>query len=50
MLFWVTATLLTAIPSFAGQYAVTRRALALLPSLSRLGLGRLAPGNAALIS
>jgi pimeloyl-ACP methyl ester carboxylesterase len=39
---------LTAIPSFAGQYAVTRRALALLPSLSRLGLGRLAPGNAAL--
>ena len=39
---------MTAIPSFAGQYAVTRRALALLPSLSRLGLGRLAPGNAAL--
>ena len=31
---------LTAIPSFAGQYAVTRRAIALLPTLSRLGLGR----------
>lgn len=31
---------LTAIPSFSGQYAVTRRAIALLPSLSRLGLGR----------
>ena len=38
----------TAIPSFAGQFAVTRRALALLPSLSRLGLGRLAPASTAL--
>src|SRR4051812_21164089 len=39
---------LTALPSFAGQYAVTRRALALLPSLSRLGLGHLAPGSTVL--
>src|SRR4029079_5466216 len=39
---------LTAIPSFAGQYAVTRRALAPLPSLSRFGLGRFAPGSTAL--
>jgi pimeloyl-ACP methyl ester carboxylesterase len=39
---------LTALPSFAGQYAVTRRALALLPSLSRFGLGRFAPGSTAL--
>ena len=39
---------LTALPSFAGQYAMTRRALALLPSLSRFGLGRFAPGSTAL--
>ena len=32
---------LTAIPSFAGEYAVTRRVVALLPSLGRLGAGRL---------
>ena len=30
----------TAIPGYAGQYAVMRRALALPPTLSRLGLGR----------
>ncbi len=30
----------SAIPSYAGQYAVMHRALALAPSLSRLGLGR----------
>jgi pimeloyl-ACP methyl ester carboxylesterase len=33
----------TAIPSFAGSYAMTRRVVALLPSLSRLGLARLGP-------
>jgi len=38
----------TAIPSFSRQYAVTRRAIALLPSLSRLGLGRLVPGRSSL--
>ena len=30
----------TAIPSYAGQYAVMRRGLALLPTVNRLGLGR----------
>ena len=32
----------TDIPSFAGEYAVMRRGVALLPSLTRLGIGRLA--------
>jgi pimeloyl-ACP methyl ester carboxylesterase len=31
---------LTKIPSYAGQYAVMRRGMALLPTLARLGLGR----------
>ena len=31
----------TDVPSFAGEYAVMRRSVALLPSLGRLGLGRL---------
>lgn len=31
----------TALPSFEGQYAVMRRGMALLPSLDRLGVGRL---------
>ncbi len=31
----------TAIPSYAGQYAVMHRVVALAPTLSRLGLGRL---------
>ena len=31
---------LTTIPSFAGQYAVTRRGIALLPTAARLGLAR----------
>jgi len=31
---------LTKIPSFAAQYAVTRRVVALLPTLARLGAGR----------
>jgi pimeloyl-ACP methyl ester carboxylesterase len=34
---------LTKIPAYAGQYAVMRRGLALLPTLARLGLARLAP-------
>jgi pimeloyl-ACP methyl ester carboxylesterase len=38
----------TVIPSFAGSYAMTRRAVALLPSLSRLGLARLSPAASAL--
>ncbi len=33
----------TKIPAYAGQYAVMRRGLALLPTLSRLGLGRAFP-------
>jgi pimeloyl-ACP methyl ester carboxylesterase len=36
---------LTKIPSYAGQYAVMRRGLALLPTLNRLGLGRVLPGS-----
>lgn len=36
---------LTAIPGFAGEYRIARRAVALLPSLSRLGLGRLVPAS-----
>ena len=32
---------LTAIPSYAGQYALMRRGLALLPTVNRFGLGRL---------
>ena len=36
----------TAMPAFEGQYAVMRRAYALLPTLSRLGLGRLVPATA----
>ena len=35
----------TRMPDFAGQYAVMRRAYALLPTLSRLGLGRLVPAT-----
>ena len=35
---------LTRIPAYAGQYAVMRRGLALLPTLARLGLGRAGPG------
>lgn len=31
----------TAVPAYAGQYAVMRRGLAVLPTLDRLGLGRL---------
>ena len=31
---------LTAVPAYAGQYAVMRRGLALLPTLARLGLSR----------
>lgn len=38
---------LTKIPSFAGQYAVTRRVVALLPTLARLGLGRVLAASAA---
>ena len=33
----------TQMPAFAGQYAMMRRAYALLPTLSRLGVGRLVP-------
>jgi pimeloyl-ACP methyl ester carboxylesterase len=36
----------TAMPAFEGQYAVMRRAYALLPTLSRLGLTRLVPATA----
>ena len=35
----------TAMPAFEGQYAVMRRAYALLPTLSRLGLSRLVPAT-----
>ncbi|HYO33313.1 MAG TPA: alpha/beta hydrolase [Nocardioidaceae bacterium] len=35
----------TRMPAFAGQYAKMRRASALLPTLSRLGLGRLVPAT-----
>ena len=35
----------TAIPSFAGEYAVTRRVVALLPGLARIGLGHLNSGG-----
>jgi hypothetical protein len=31
----------TAVPAYAGQYALMRRGLALLPTLDRMGLGRL---------
>ncbi len=34
---------LTEVSAYAGQYAVMRRGLALLPTLARLGLARLAP-------
>lgn len=34
---------LTRVPAYAGQYAVMRRGLALLPTLNRLGLGRALP-------
>jgi pimeloyl-ACP methyl ester carboxylesterase len=34
---------LTEVAAYAGQYAVMRRGLALLPTLARLGLARLAP-------
>ena len=33
------------IPSYAGQYAVMRRGLAIMPSLNRFGLGRLLPAS-----
>ena len=33
----------TRIPSYAGQYAVMRRGLAVMPALDRVGLGRLLP-------
>ena len=36
---------LTKIPAYAGQYAVMRRGLALLPTLNRLGLGRALPAS-----
>jgi pimeloyl-ACP methyl ester carboxylesterase len=35
----------TAMPAFEGQYAVMRRAYALLPTLTRLGVGRLVPAS-----
>ena len=35
---------LTKIPAYPGQYAAMRRGLALLPTLARLGVARLAPG------
>jgi hypothetical protein len=34
------------VPSMSKEYAVMRRGVALLPSLSRLGLGRLVPASA----
>ena len=36
---------LTRIPAYAGQYAVMRRGLALLPTLNRLGLGHAFPAS-----
>ncbi len=36
---------LTKIPAYPGQYAVMRRGLALLPTLTRLGLSRMAGGS-----
>jgi pimeloyl-ACP methyl ester carboxylesterase len=36
---------LTRIPAYAGQYAVMRRGLALLPTVNRLGLGQLLPAS-----
>ena len=36
---------LTQMPAYAGQYAVMRRGFALLPTLSRLGLGRAVPAS-----
>ncbi len=35
---------LSEIPAYPGQYAVMRRGLALLPTLTRLGLAKVAPG------
>ena len=35
----------TRMPAFPGQYAVMRRAYALMPTLSRLGLGQLVPAT-----
>jgi pimeloyl-ACP methyl ester carboxylesterase len=35
---------LTRMPAYAGQYAVMRRGFALLPTISRLGLGRMLSG------
>jgi pimeloyl-ACP methyl ester carboxylesterase len=35
----------TRMPAYPGQYAVMRRAYALMPTLSRLGLGRLVPAT-----
>jgi pimeloyl-ACP methyl ester carboxylesterase len=36
---------LTRVPAYPGQYAVMRRGLALLPTVDRLGLGRLLPAS-----
>lgn len=36
---------LTKIPAYAGQYAIMRRGLALLPTLNRIGLSRVLPGS-----
>jgi pimeloyl-ACP methyl ester carboxylesterase len=35
----------TRMPAYAGQYAMMRRLYSVLPTLSRLGLGRLVPGT-----
>lgn len=35
----------TKIPSYAGQYALMRRGLAVMPTLNRVGLGRLLPAS-----
>jgi pimeloyl-ACP methyl ester carboxylesterase len=35
----------TRMPAYPGQYAIMRRAYALMPTLSRLGLGHLVPGT-----
>ncbi|MGZ5400222.1 MAG: alpha/beta fold hydrolase [Nocardioides sp.] len=36
---------LTQVPAYAGQYALMRRGLALLPTLRRVGLSRVLPGS-----
>ena len=35
----------TRVPGYAGQYALMRRGLALMPALDRVGLGRLLPAS-----